>query len=95
MAKYIIVDTINDVQLNSHSPTIMPVQYGPQLDFGYLYLSRYKLKECCSNFGKTCSIKEHLSWTLDPASHSQEKYKQLATTPPPLDVRLSIRVVKT
>lgn len=33
---YIIVDTINDVQLTSHSPTIIvPVQYGPQLDFGY------------------------------------------------------------
>lgn len=35
MAKYIIVGTVNDVQLTSHSPTIMPVQYGPQLDFGY------------------------------------------------------------
>lgn len=35
MAKYIIVDTINDLQLTSHSPKIMPVQYGPQLDFGY------------------------------------------------------------
>lgn len=38
MAKYIIMDTINDVQLTSHSPTIMPVQYGPQLDFGYTCL---------------------------------------------------------
>lgn len=56
---------LNDVQLTRHSPTIMPVQYGPQLDFGYLYLSGYKLKECCSNFGKTCSIKEHLLY-LEP-----------------------------
>lgn len=63
MAKYIIiVDTINDVQLSSHSPLIMPVQYGPQLDFGYFIPVWVQIKRMLlQNSGKTCSIKEHPS----------------------------------